>query len=134
MASQRQVLNEKEKSTPNNNSNKSRKSVKITASKAVLLKQKAKIAPLKGIPSRFSEKIKSSVVTSSLNSLRKIIILIRCAKMFLFRTKFRDLRFVNKKQIEMIHDETHFPEKKHNILFYQRFTEKKVGCFSSIKY
>ena len=126
--SQCKVLNEKERGIPSKNP-KSIKTISYLRKKLVSSKTNAKISNLNerntSTKGRFSEKIKSSLI-SSLNSLKKIIVLIRCAKIFIFKTKFRDLRFLSKNQVELINDVTHFPEKKQNIYFHQRFTEKNV--------
>ena len=128
--SQKEVLNEPNQKDKSTNSPKPVKIVSSFPKKTVSNKIHAKIKNFNGkmcsINNQFCENLKKSL-SGSLNSLRKIIVLIRCAKVLRFRTKFRDLRFVNKKQVDMISDVTHFPEKKqHNILFYQRFTEKNV--------
>ena len=126
--SQGKVLNQKEREIPSNNP-KSITNISFIRKKLFSNKKNAKISNLNekntSMKGRFSEKMKSSVITS-LDSLKKIIVLIRCAKIFIFRTKFRDLRFVSKNQVDLINDVTHFSEKKQNIYFYQRFTEKNV--------
>lgn len=64
--------------------------------------------------------------SAPLNLLNQIRVLIRAAKMLRFRTKFRNLKYVNVEQIKLIDDISYFPEKPQKLKYIKRFTEKNV--------
>lgn len=64
--------------------------------------------------------------SAPLNLLNQIRVLLRAAKMLRFRTKFRNLKYVNVEQIKLIDDISYFPEKPQKIKYIKRFTEKNV--------
>jgi len=68
-----------------------------------------------------------------INLLNHIRILIKAANILRFRTKFRDLRFINEKQIGLINDESNFQGKLQKNYFLKRFTEKNVRIINISK-
>lgn len=67
---------------------------------------------------------------STINMLNQIRVLIKAANILRFRTKFRNLKYINENQAALLFDKSYFPEKQQKIYFLRRFTEKNVIFFS----
>ena len=62
-----------------------------------------------------------------INLLHHILFLIKAAKIFRFRSRFRPFKFLTEGQMEYINDKAFFPEMKKKMQgFLRRFTEKNV--------
>ena len=65
-------------------------------------------------------------VVRNVNLLNLLRILMKAVNRFRFRTKYRGVRFINERQIELINDVSNFREKMQRGAYLKRYTEKNV--------
>ena len=76
----------------------------------------------------FKEKTKKTESSfGSSKTFNLIRVLLKAMNLFRFRTKFRTLRFLNKRQIELIDDISHLSEKPFKGIFLKQYTQKNVN-------
>ena len=76
---------------------------------------------------KISRIIEESPIAKPVNLLSHFLYILKAANVFIFRSRFRTMKFLKKDQVDFIHDVAYFPEKKQKNWFLKRFTEKNVN-------